>query len=237
MPTGYVGPNGQWVTMTDVPAAAAGLGAPADTWANRALYQTVTGTEVRFSDVGAGTSDLGGGSLWYWTGTRMKPINENIILDAIDTANSGTASAAIQQLNPLHADIPAGVIAGNDRLRARASFTRATAAETATVRFHFGPLGTTADPVIDTFTLAIGTLSFGGVWDYKRLSATSIQPLGSADRNAAYSSSSTSAAPASVAVSSMDSNAMYFSVSQQMSVGAEFITVQDYTLELWATDS
>lgn len=229
--SGWV-PNANWGAINGVPVTP-----QAATWATRASYQQL-GRAMRFTDVGGGTLAAGGGTVWIWNGTRWKPQNGNVLLDAIDTANPAVASAAEQQLNPNHAAIPAGVIQQFDRLWLRLSASKDAAVDTCTLRLRFGPLGTTADPVLTTITALAGTgVSLGVFEEFKRITATSIQKQGNANSASSFNGADTGAFPAAVAVSDMDANIMYFSLTSQLPGGTEIATIQNYTLELYATDS
>jgi hypothetical protein len=216
----------------------AGQVAPSMTWAARKLASLVPGMQVRFSDVGGGSLFNGGGNVLFSTGTRWKPVNGSILLDAIDTANIGVANTTEQQLNPNHVVIPAGLIAGFDRLRVFLAMSKSGGADTSTIRLRFGPLGTVADPVIATITsLATTMQSLGSVMQFKRASATTLQKQGSGDPNLSYDGASTTPYPAAVTISNLDTTPMYLTVSAQMTGGTEFTTLQDLTFELLATDS
>jgi len=230
--SGWV-PNASWAAQNAVPVTPA-----VTTWANRALFQTQVGRQVRFSDVGSGDAGTGGGNVFWWSGTKWKPIGSNILLDAIDTPNTSIADATEQQLNGNHQLLPAGLINNGDRLLILLTASKNNTAETCTIRLRFGPTGTAADPVIATITtLAGANQSLGSQLEFKRLSATSLQKEGNADTSVSFGGAIAVAFPAPVAVSNMDSNAMYLSITSQMSVGAELCTIQNYTLNLFATDN
>lgn len=207
------------------------LGASVLTWANRpSLASNVRGAIY--------ASDVGGGNYFDWNGTRYKPVNGMCTLDTIDTANSAVANTTEQNLNPNHRVIPAGVIQGNDRIRLFIGASKNGGVDTSTIRVRFGPLGTIADPVIATIAgLAAANLTFGTIMEFKRISATTIQKQGSGDTNASYGGASAVTYPAAVTVSNMDTTAMFLSITSQMTAGTEITTLQDYTLELFATDS
>lgn len=207
------------------------------TWAARPSA-TNNSSLVRFSDVGGGTVAAGGGSLFYSNGTRWKPVNGGAILDAVDTANTSVANTTEQQLNPNHAAIPAGVIGDFDRLRLKITLSKSSNADTSTIRLRYGPLGTVADPIIITITsLAAANQSYGAQIDFKRVSATSLQKLGNADPSTGFNGAVSSTVTAPVAVSSMDTNIMYLTISSQMTTGTETVSLVDFTLFLDATDS
>jgi hypothetical protein len=225
-------PNANWGAINGVPVAPQSA-----LWANRAQFQSL-GRQVRFTDVGPSESGIGGGNILYWTGTRWKPVGSNVLLDAIDTPNVAAANAAEQQLNPNHVAVNAGLLQDGDRLRILLTASKNNTAETCTIRLRYGPLGTTADPVVATVTtLAGASQSLGIQMELKRLSATTIQKEGSADTSNSFGGASASAFPAAVTVSDMGVNPMFMSVTTQMSVGAEIATLQNFTLDLFATDS
>lgn len=211
---------------------------PAMLWTARPTpAATNVGREIRFTDVG-GNIGTGGGNFFFSNGTRWKPVNNSIVLDSVDTANSGIANTAEQQLNPNHILIPGGVIGNFDRLRLWVSMSKNAAADSTTIRLRFGPLGTVADPILSTITsLATTNQSLGFLTEFKRLSATTMQKQGNASTDISYMGASAGAYPAAVTVSDMDANGMYLSITSQLSGGTEIVTLQDYTLELYATDS
>lgn len=207
------------------------------TWAARPAA-TNNGSLARFTDVGGGTGSTGGGSLFYSNGTRWKPVNGGALLDAVDTTNTSVANTTEQQLNPNHIVIPAGVIGDYDRLRIKLTLSKSAAVDTSTVRLRFGPLGTVADPVLTTITgLAAANQSYGAQIDFKRVSATSLQKLGNADPSTGFNGAVASVITSTVAVSSMDSNPMYLTISSQMTGGTETVSLVDFTMFLDATDS
>lgn len=222
--------SGWLVNMNQTEAAAA----PAYTWAAKPSAVGRAGAQIRITDVGAGNPATGEGTVFISNGTRWKPLNKETVLDAVDTANAGAAVATEQQLNASHALIPAGVIGDYDRLQLQISLTKNGAIDAATLRIRFGPLGTTADPVIATIAIAAANQSFGAVMAFKRLSATSLEQEGNGDAN--FTGASATAAPAAVAVSSMDSNGLYLSITAQMGTGVEIPTLRDYTARLVAAE-
>lgn len=211
---------------------------PAMLWANRPSATTAnTGRQARFIDVG-GNVGTGGGNFYFSNGTRWKPMNGSIVLDSVDTPNSGIANTTEQNLNPNHIIIPPAVIGNFDRLRLWVSMSKNAASDSATIRLRFGPLGTIADPVLATVTtLATTNQSIGFLLEFKRQTSTTMQKQGNASTDVSYNGASAGAYPAAVTVSDMDANGMYLSITSQLSAGTEIVTLQDYTLELYATDS
>lgn len=228
--------SGNFIGFNAVNAQPSGFAAI--TWAARPTATAANnGAIIRFTDVG-GNAGNGGGNFFFSTGARWKPISADAMLDAIDTPNTSVANTSEQQLNTTHIVIPPGVIQDFDRLRVRISLSKSSTVDTATIRFRFGPLGTTADPIIATITsLATTNVSCGALVDFKRASSTTIQKLGSASPDQAYNGASGGAYPAAVTVSDMNVNGMFFSITSQMTTGTETVTVQDYTLDFCPTDS
>lgn len=228
--------QGNYIGLNAPTPGAASAIFPTLTWANRA--SAVPTGQARFTDVGAGSPSNGGGNFFFYNGTRWKPMSGVICLDAVDTANSAVANTTEQNLNPNHVLIPAGVIGDYDRLRMWVSLSKNNTADTSTIRVRFGPLGTTADPVIATVTsLATTNQSLGMILEFKRLSATTIQKQGNASTDVSFNGANAGAYPAAVTVSSMDANGMYVSITSQMTGGTEIVTLQDFALELCTTDS
>lgn len=219
------------------PIGGAPLPVQSSTWAARPTASANTGGMIRVTDVGNGQSGSGGGTYFFANATRWKPVNNECVVDAIDTANVGVANTTEQQLNPNHVAIPAGLTADGDRFMIYIAFSKSSTVDTGTFRLRFGPLGTTADPIIAAITVGATAQSFGTQIPFKRISATTLQKQGNTANDASLNGPGTGAYPAAVAVSSMDVNPMFLSLTQQMTGGTEFLTVQDYVLTFRATDN
>jgi len=230
--------NGNYIGLSG-PGGVTSSAIPTYTWANRPTgTAAVTGNIARFSDVGGGSPSTGGGNFFFYNGTRWKPMAGSICLDAVDTANAAVANTTEQNLNPNHVLIPAGVIGDYDRLRLWVSLSKNAASDSSTIRVRFGPLGTTADPILATVTtLATTNQSLGFIMEFKRNSATTIQKQGNASTDVSFNGASAGTYPAAVTVSDMNANGMYMSITSQMTGGTEVVTLQDFVLELCTTDS
>lgn len=242
MPTSGVGPGGQWVTYPDQPAATGyspGGIITALLWANRPAASSVPGALRRFTDVGGGFPGPSGGAILWSNGNRWRPIDGAVPLDEIDTPNVGTNAATEQQLNPNHVVIPAGLLQDYDQLMVELMLSKAGTGDTATFRLRFGPLGTTADPVIATINGPAGTeQSLNTQMRFKRMSATTVQYMGNPDPRLGLAGASTSLPPAAVTVANMDSTPMYLSVTAQMTTGGTDVpTVNHYVLLWLASDT
>lgn len=214
---------------------------PAYLWADRPSAIVGKGNQIHVLDVGGGALNLGlpgGGNYFFSNGVRWRPVNNSVVLDSVDTANAGLANTSEQNLNLNHIVIPAGVIANFDRLRLWTSISKSAGVDSSTINIRFGPLGTVADPILSTITtLATTNQSLGFLTEYKRLSATTMQKQGNASTDLSYNGASAGIYPAAVTVSNMDINPMFLSITSQLAAGTEIVTLQDYTLELYATDS
>lgn len=214
----------------------------ADTYANRANYQT-SGNIVRFTDVGGGTTGVGGGTFWFYNslGTpRWKLVNNSADIDNIDTLNAGVANTTPQNLNPNAAVIQAGVIQGFDRLVMELGVSKSASVDTGTLVIRIGTTFTVADAAIGTLSLAGAAPSAGFRVKFKRLSATTIQMQGSSNVLNSWGGTSTGSYATAVALSgadSFDTTAMKISLWQTMTAGTEFLTIQDFESTLQTTDS
>ena len=241
MTTGYVGPNGQWITFQE--AGQGSGGSPGSIvssmlWAARPTPAAALGQILRFTDVGGGNPGPSGGLFLWSNGTRYRPIGGAVALDEVDTPNVGLANTLEQQLNPNHVAIPAGLLQDFDRIRLRISASKNGSSDSATIRLRYGPLGTAADALIATIPApAVANQSFGVMIDFKRLSNTSWRQLGNADPSQSMLGSSTGAPASAVTVANMDTNAMFLSITMQMTVGSEIPTLQDFSMEWSASDN
>lgn len=220
-----------------VSAGTSPIAAQAFTWAAKPSASGRTGQIIRITDVSAGQSGAGGGALFMSNGTRWKPLFD-VTIDAIDTANVGAANTTEQQLAPNHVLLPAGLIADTDRIYIDLTASKNGTGDSCTLRLRFGPTGTTADPVLVVLSSMAGAnQSFGTILEFKRISATSIQKMGSGDSALSYIGPSTTAFFSPVAVSNMDSNGMYMSITAQMTGGTEIPTLQDMMMKLRCSDN
>ncbi len=169
---------------------------------------------------------------------RSRPESGFELLDAIDTVNTSNTTTSQQNLNPNHRLIPAATIGMNDRLRIFLSASKNGTTAAITLRLHLGTTGTIADPVIATILdLATTNVSYGTIMEFKRITPTSIQRQGNGSPGDSFGGANATAFATAVTVPNMDTNGLYFSISSQADVSGEVVSLQDYTLELYSTDS
>lgn len=218
------------------------------TWAGLPSASLYNGFVVRVLDAGGGPLNRGGGNFFVSNGLRWKPYNGNIILDTIDTSNAGTANTSEQQLNPNAVVIPAnstvgGVIGANDRIRVTICGSKSAGADTATLRLRFGVgAGTGAskgltDSLLATITIPPTSLTFNFQFIFKRVDATTFQREGITDTTVMFGTGTVTFPTATTLASSLDTTPQFFGITQQMTGGTEFVTIQDYILEHLPTDS
>jgi hypothetical protein len=223
---------------TSLASGSSPIAFPAYTWAAKPAAASSAGQIIRITDVSAGQSGSGGGSLFISNGVRWKPLNGEVVIDGIDTPNDGVANTTENIVTPTSVVIPAGLIGNFDKLKLLLTASKNGASDSCTIRLRWGPLGTVADPVISTITsLAGANQSFGSILVFKRTSATAIQKMGSADSAGGFTGPSLTAFAAATAVSNMDSNAMRLTITAQMTGGTEIPTIQDMQLTLSVSDN
>ena len=175
-------------------------------------------------------------ALFESNGTRWKPINSLALIGSLDTdtSMSGTAETIMYQRS-----LPASILQNGDRLRVYFTASKSGVSETATYALRLGTSGTIADPVIQTFAaLATTQISTGVLQEFKRLSATTIRKLGAGNSATSFAAGGVVTALATpVAVSSMDSNPMFLSLTIVSNAAAETITVNDFIVELLSSVS
>lgn len=184
------------------------------------------------------------GSRWRADGVQWNPMAPVTLLQTLGgvagTADTTERLANTTTSNPTQVLLPAGLInANNRRFRIYWAASKTGTVDTATIRIRMGTAGTTADTVIATAILAATNQSGHGMWEFQRASATTLQyntqdPL-QAGTAAALSSGNTTASsawPANVTVSSMDTNALYITGTLQMTTGAETPTLRSLVIEL-----
>lgn len=211
-----------------------GIGA-SYTWATLPAASTMSGVMVFVSDVG-------GGTYWRSNGTRWRPLNNMACLGALGARVSQAGSAEYLYYN---VKVPAGAWKDNDRLRFRFTMTKSSTAETATMRVRVGQLGTVSDAAMylggasatatTSASLATTNNTYGGFFDVKRVSSTSVQKLGSGSFTQPYNGATNAVFASAFAVADMDTNDTYFNLTVSKDAGVEAVALEDMVVELVAT--
>lgn len=216
-----------------------GITPPGMLYANRPDVLLFNGHEFNFYDIGGGSVRQGGGNKLRSNGVRYKPVNGEAIIDCVDTANQGAQQAAIQSLTPNRVLQPANLFRTFDRFELKGSLSKNGATDSATIRVHFGPLGTQVDPAAWT-TTAMLAASRAGALDlrFKLLSNVLMRMEGNQDpASASFTGFSTTVVSAGVAISDISANDMYWTVSVQQSGATDRVTLEDLLIKWQATDS
>jgi hypothetical protein len=178
------------------------------TWANKPSATAVAGASIYVTDIGAG----GGGSYWYSDGVRWRAVGGKVSLMKSTTATSVSfsADAQVAEQSPI---IRAGAIQANDTLRVILSIQKSAGAATTVTSLHLGSAGTKDDAVIWQASQPAGaSRSMTTAIEIMRVSATTVRTSG-LNTAAVYAQGTT--LPADVTVSSMDSTALYLTLSFQ----------------------
>lgn len=175
-------------------------------------------------------------ALFESNGARYKPINAVALIGSLDTEASMTGATETIMFQK---SLPAGVLQNNDRLRVYYTGSKNGVAETATYTLRLGTAGTIADPIIQTFSaLATTQISTGVMQEFKRLTATTIRKLGAGSSATSFTAGGSTAAIATpVSVSNMDSNNMVLTLTMTSSAAVETVTVNDFSVEMLASQS
>lgn len=169
-------------------------------------------------------------SLWESNGTRWRPVNGRAVIKTLPTEFSMSGTTAVKAFESI---LPAGCVKDGDTLQLRYTLGKSGTAETCQITVRLGTAGTTADTTLSSFGPLVTTnISAGILADYKRLSAASVRKQGNGANNSAFAGQSTAAVNSPVAVSSLDSNAMYLAIWMANSAAVETSTMYDCILEL-----
>jgi hypothetical protein len=209
-------------------SASGSLGASAfvDTWANRGIYTNPNSiVSVFFSDVG-----VGGGSFWYYSGSKWRPYGGRVTLK--NTITNITNSAAPKIVMDSCTLLP-GLWQDGDILHARIYKERTGGtSDTDATDLMLGTVAGTLGTSLGLVTAALATTSISLAVDYRvlRASATSVTPLSIG--GGVGLGASTTAFPA-VTVSNIDSNTLYLQTTSDLTTaGGEVANLRNFTVEL-----
>lgn len=128
--------------------------------------------------------------------------------------------------------IPAGVPKPGDDLVIRYGVTRTGSADAVNWRLRFGRLGTTGDASLIATSLSTSNGSSGGEIRLRVDSDLQVRLLGSGNAPAAFAGVNANAAPAGVAVSSLDGGDVYLSLGLSVQNVADSIQLTTFEVEL-----
>lgn len=241
MPTQGVGPNGNWQGFADQAASSGGGQGGliiSMLWADRPPAASVPGQLRRFIDIAAGQSTSGGGAVFISNGARWKPLNNDQVVDGIDTRNVGVAGPGEQILTSTSVLQPAGLIGVSDKLDLDLTASKTGTSESCIIRVRLGQTRTSADALLTQITSMAGAnQSFANRFVFKRIGATTMQKMGNGDPAGGYNGPSLSALPAATTIANLDNVGVYLSISAEMSGAAEIPAIEDMRLKLLASDN
>lgn len=175
-------------------------------WSGMPTAASSGGQMARVTDIGS----AGFGSLWVSNGTRWLPMNGTAVL-----ASMGAPVAGIDTTETIlfQALIPAGAWQTNDTIRVFFQGEKSGGTDAGQMRLRVGTAGTTADTQVAQINhMGTTSVTHGGIYDVKLLSATSAQRIG-AGTTTGYAGGTTGAATGAATITSAAANALYFTVS------------------------
>lgn len=219
-------PTSGTLATLDAPVFTTSVGIPSVAWASIPAPGTA-GKIVRVSNFGTK------GALLMDDGTRWKPVAGCATLATLDAVSSSVGNSETIVFQYL---IPIGALQSKDRLRLALTMTKSGTTDLGDIRIRVGTAGTTSDTQIDSWAMIAAANRTGSMLiDFRLDDATHFQELtGNAGANSlrGYSSVSSVAFGASVAISSAASNALYFNVSIFSSSTNDTVALQDAQLQL-----
>lgn len=216
--------------LADVFTATEGIAASPQGWAvvNAAPPSSAAGILRFANDTGSA-----GGMYWRYVpgSTRWAPINGSGTLASLGAPTSGVANTETLQLQTL---LPIGTLQNNDSLLFTIAGAKSGATDSLTLRIRIGTAGDTSDALVyQGDILGAAGRSFGGQFEIKVLSTTTVQKVGAAGTaEASYAGASTTAETSTVAISSHAANALYVSVFILSSGAADTVGLQSARIQL-----
>jgi hypothetical protein len=173
-------------------------------------------------------SDVGvGGSQWYSDGTRWRALGGTVVLKNNYTDVTSVANTNEQILDQFL--FKANLIKAGDIIRVKSRYDKSSTVDTCSRRFRIGTAGDVGDMQIALIAQpATSNRSLHDLREFVFNTATSIRNLTSTVPTG-YALST--AAAADTAIPSI-SNALYMTVTTQMTTGAETMTLKDFIIEL-----
>jgi len=214
--TGVVSEDG-----TSFPLTQTGL------WANRTTLAAAGATSVFFTDVGVG------GSYWFYSGGRWRPVGGRVTLKNLTTDVSNNAAPKVVMD---YATLLAGIWQDGDIIRAHVVKERTGGtSDTDATDMLLGTVAATLGTTLNLTTSALATTAISLALDYawRRVSSTSVRSQGVPGSTG--SGTSTSANSLITGLSNLDSVDTYLQVSSDLTTaGGEVAWLRGYTVELIA---
>lgn len=196
-------------------------------WANRGALAAAGITSVFFTDVGVG------GSYWFYSGGRWRPVGGRVTLKNLTTDVSNNAAPKVVMD---YATLLAGIWQDGDIIRAHIVKERTGGtSDTDATDVLLGTVAATLGTTLNLTTSALATTAISLVLDYawRRVSSTSVRSQGVP--GASGTGTSTSANSLITGLSNLDSVDTYLQVSSDLTTaGGEVAWLRGYTVELIA---
>ena len=153
----------------------------------------------------------------------------------LKTLNAPSASIANTETIVFQYLVPANLLRVGDRLRLWFTESKSGTTDIANMRVRLGAAGTTADALLFSAGVLAATSRAGGwILDFKLVSATTIQQLGSSNTGqvVGYGQIGAPAFPAAVTITDASANALYLSVGVFSSSTNDTVALQDAHLQI-----
>jgi len=180
---------------------------PVYTWATKPTVGAYTGQVIQISDFDS--------AFFIWDGTRWNPKDfeqlQHLVPIPRTTITGATEQVIFQQ------SVPANFLHLGGLLSPVVMLSKSAAVETLTVRVRFGTAGTVADTlcVTPTAVTASTQLTFGNIhFGLAKTAATTLRLIWNGQ------------ASTDITVANMDTNNCFLSVTAQLSVGAETVSLE-----------
>jgi hypothetical protein len=162
-------------------------------------------------------------------GTRWIPVGGRVLLKHLGAGQSGIANTATIVIQT--PAMPAGMVQANDSIVFDISgATKSGTTDSLNTSAYAGTAGTTSDTAIANTTMTMlnaANQTGNGLYAFKVIDNTHVQRVGAIAGQGLYPFQSATAAPASVVVSDLSANALFFSFAIQSSGTTNTVGIQD----------
>lgn len=179
-------------------------------------------------------TNIGGGKVFIYNGSRWCALNGEANIATVVSSETGITNTERIFMQAL---LPAGSWQLNDSIRIHETHAKSGTSDSGNLFVRVGTLGTTGDTAIFSGTTFMATTgrTGGGIFEFKLVSATSVQRVGAAQVSSSHaylSPSNASPAPAAVAITDSSLNALWISVSLQSSGTTDTLTAYTGQIQL-----